>query len=450
MLGIQFLREGKLSGLEFMDFQSSNFAKELVEAIEPHITINRAEEDMLSSTVGDEILPIIEKYTGFKNITIKMMDEANFAVDVAYLSPNNILNMSGIENWIDTQDSNLSKWYASNKNKIFKGSIDYTKGKVSGAYAELPIVLYLGKPVHQLFSRKEVAKLQVPLSEMIAGCIAHELGHCFTACSTIDITANDNFVIRAALGALGATNTKEKRLTIIRSTASLLEASIEGKDNVEAIADKEDLGPEILIYFNALVSRRNTSRALSLGVAEMSSEVLADMYAIRMGFDRGIVATVSILSKTRVSTIFSAVGIVLFFISLIFAQFLLVAPLLYLMIVGGFTLMSTFFIYGVMSYSGGYNSPFRRYEDAIRQIIAKIKEVEMPAKDKLMLAERAARMLKECEALRPIIQGTVFDRLVGRMIQGADFKYQEFEHYSQAIANSELEILNARLGDLTV
>jgi len=174
------------------------------------------------------------------------------------------------------------------------------------------------------------------------------------------------------------------------------------------------------------------------------------MYAIRMGFDRGIVATVSILSKTRVSTIFSAVGIVLFFISLIFAQFLLVAPLLYLMIVGGFTLMSTFFIYGVMSYSGGYNSPFRRYEDAIRQIIAKIKEVEMPAKDKLMLAERAARMLKECEALRPIIQGTVFDRLVGRMIQGADFKYQEFEHYSQAIANSELEILNARLGDLTI
>lgn len=448
MFGISFLRQGRLAGLEFIDFQPNDFAKELCPAIEEHISTKNS-ESILNGTVGEAILPIIEKYTGFKNITVEMMNQANFMVDVGYMSPSNILNIKNIEQWFDVTDSTLSQWYAKNKGKVFKGMIDYKTGKVHGAYAELPIKLYLGRPVGDLFSRKEIQKLGVSIAEMIGGCIAHELGHCFSACSVIDTSANDNFVIRGALAALGAANTKEKRITIIRNTANLLESTVESKDGVDLMAAKEELNQEILIYFNALITRRNTRRALSMGVDEMSSEVLADMYAVRMGFDRGITATLKIFAGSRVSSIATTTGILCLFTSLIFFQLAVAAPVFYFVCMLGTSLFNFLFVYGIMSYSGDYNSPFRRFEDAVRQMIAKLKEVDMPIKDKAEFADRAAVLLKQCEEYRPIIAGTVIDRILGRIAQGSDYKYQEFEHFTQAIANSELAILNVKLANLT-
>jgi len=450
MFGIGFLRQGRLAGLEFIDFQPNDFAKELCAAIEEYVTINRAEETVLNEGVGDAILPIIEKYTGFKNITVEMMKEPNFMVDVGYMSPGNILNIQNIEQWYDVTKSTLGQWYAQNKSKVFKGAIDYKTGKVSGAYAELPIKLYLGRPIGELFNRKEVQKLKISEAEMVGGCIAHELGHCFSACSVIDTSANDNFVIRGALAALGAANTKEKRIAVIRNTASLMDAEIEAKDNVAAMAELEDdKVQEVLIYFNALITRRNSRRALSIGVAEMSSEVLADMYAVRMGFDRGITATLKIFAGSRVSSIATTTGIICLLTGMIMMQLALIAPIIYLVAMLGMSLFNFLFVYGVMSYSGEYNSPFRRLEDAVRQLIAKLKEVNMPTKDKVELAERAGALLKQCEEYRPIISGTVLDRLLGRLVNGSDYKYQEFEHFTQAIANNEMAILNVKLANLT-
>lgn len=449
MFGIDFLRQGKLSGLEFMDFVTNNFADELTAAIEPHVTINRAEETVLNGSVKEAILPVIEKYTGFKNITVEMMDFANFMVDVGYLSPGNILNIKGIEDWFDVTDSTLSQWYSKNKGKMFKGTIDYRTGKVGGAYAELPIKLYLGRPVGDIFKRSEVKKLNISVATMIAACIAHEMGHCFSACSTVDTTANDNFVIRGALATLGAANTKEKRVAVIRNAAVLLGGDINTRDNVEAMVEDEDRVNDIVIYFNALISRRNTRRALSLGVDQMSSEVLADMYAIRMGFDRGITATLKIFAAGRVGNIAQSTGVMSLLVAIAFIQFAPIAPLLYLGIIAAGFLVSFVFVYGVMSYSGDYNSPFRRFEDAVRQLIAKLKTMELTGKERLEIAERAAALLKQCEELRPIIAGTVLDRALGRLIQGSDFKYQEFEHFSQVIANNELEILNVKIANLS-
>lgn len=447
MLGIDFLRHGKRSGLEFIDFQNPGFKDELVAAIEPHV-MDKSGESVLQGSVKEDILPIIEKYCGFTNITVEMMNDANFMVDVGYLSPSNILNIKGIENWFDISESTLNQWYAKTKNKVFKGSIDYTTGKVAGAYAELPIKLYLGKPVGKIFSKKEIQKLSITIAEMIGGCIAHEIGHCFSACAMIDISANDNFVMRGALSALGAANTKEKRVTIIRNASNLLESEIESGDKVDLIAETEQ-PEEILIYFNALINRRNTKRALSMGVDEMSSEVLADMYAIRMGFDRGITATLKIFASKRVKDIFATTGYVMLVISGIFMQMLLVSPLVYLLVMMGMLTLTFTLIYGAFTYSGTYNSPFRRFEDSIRQMIAKLKEVDMSAKDKLQLAETIEILLKQCEKYRPIISGTVIDRMLGRVIQGSDYKYQEFEHFTQTIANNELEVLNTKLANLT-
>jgi len=443
MLGIDFLKQGKRSGLEFINFQNDDFRSALTEAITPHLV-----NGVLKGTVKDSILPVIEQYTGFKNISVEMMQQPNFAIDVGYFSPANILNIPGIDKYFDVTDTNLSNWYTKNKGKAFKGSIDYKTGKVYGAYAEVPLKLYLGTMVGVLFEKQKLDRYNVEQPEVTAGCIAHELGHAFFACAMVDITSNDNFIIRGALNALGAQPTSEKRVMVIRSVAGLLEATVDNKDDIETIAESSP--EETLIYFNALINRRNSARALSLGVATMSSEVLADVYAIRMGFDRGLIAGIAVMSSTRTSSILWGCGMTALFIGSMFFQLILVAGVTGIICWIAVTAPLMLLIYGVSSYSSAYNSPFRRYEDGIRQLIAKMKEVpNMSAKDKSKIAERAAILLRDCEKYRPIISGTFVDRMIGRIIQGADFKAQEFEHFTQAIANNEMAILDVKLNELT-
>lgn len=445
MLDIRLLRNGRRDGLEFIDFQNYDFAIALTAAVANHIKKEDGKEVLLG-TVAEEILPIIEKYTGFKNIKTNMINEANFMVDTGYMSPNNVLNIKNIEQWYDITETSLYNWYKKEKNKVFKGAINYSEGKVYGAYADIPIELWIGKPVYELFNSKEVQRLGCTLAEVVAACLCHELGHAFSAVAMIDVAANDNFVMRAALNALRREKTPSKRVIIIRDVSKLLEGTIETKDDIDKMGEHND--SEILVYFNALVNRRNSRRALSLGVADMSSEVLADVYALRMGFSKGLVVATHAFAKTRVSSIVFATWIAFVYFMLLMgvitgaAGFGVILALAFTM--GAFGL-----IYNAMSFSGSYNSPFRRFEDAVRQVIARLKEVkDMPPKEKADLAEFAATMLKECEKYKPFIAGTFIERFMGVLWHGGDFKASEFEHFTQAIANSELELLNINVSNL--
>lgn len=447
MLDISFLRNGGRGGLEFIDFQKNDYAKKLVAAIEPHLIEKNGVLTLQASVAGD-ILPIIEEYDGWKNITVEMMDDANFAVDVGFMSPNNILNIKNIDHWYDVTETTLHRWYAKNKSAVFKGRIDYRNGKVEGSYADLPIKLYLGRPVGHLFKNKDVQKLGITAAEAVAGCIAHEMGHCFFNASCIDTMANDNFVIRGALAHLGAVQDKEKRVLILRNAASLLDASVDKKDDLESIAGNDRV-EETVVYLNALVARRNTKRALSVGVAEMTSEVAADMFAVRKGFDRGIIATLSIFGGQRVKNILVMSSYMSFLIGALFINIGVVVPAVFLMFFATGAVFSFVLSYAVFSFSGTYNSPFRRFEDAVRQMIAKLKTVDMPAKDRLDLANTLTELLKQVEAYKPVIAGTFVDRFLGTLAQGGDYKRNEFEHFTQAIANSELEVLNVKINSLT-
>lgn len=443
MLGIDFLRQGKRSGLEFINFQNDDFKTALVEAVTPYVIDGR-----IKGTIKEAILPVINKYTGFDNISIEMMDVPNFAIDVGYMSPANILNIPNIEQHFDVTETNLSNWYAKQKNKIFKGSIDYKTGKVDGAYKSIPLKLYLGIPVGKLFDAQKLSRYNATLAETAAGCIAHELGHAFFACAMVDISSSDNFIIRGAINALGAQPTTEKKILVIRSVANLLEATIDSKDDITTVA--ESTPEETVIYFNALINRRNSRRALSLGVAEMSSEVLADVYAIRMGFDKGLIAGIAVMSSTRVANILTMIGLVGLFVGAIFLQTIFVAGMFGLMVYMSVCAPIFVLIYGTFTYSGSYNSAFRRFEDGVRQLIAKLKEVpDMSSKDRNELMTRIDILLKEIDKQRPIISGTFVDRMLGRVIQGADFKAQEFEHFTQSIANNELNLLNFKINALS-
>jgi len=85
-------------------------------------------------------------------------------------------------------------------------------------------------------------------------------------------------------------------------------------------------------------------------------------------------------------------------------------------------------------------------EDAIRQLIAKIKECkDMPGPEKTKLVDDISQLLKRLEQSRGFLDNTVIYRAIGWVFSGSDFKLREIEHFTQALTNNEMTVLAERL-----
>jgi hypothetical protein len=144
MIGIEFLRTKNVDGLEFLDFQNKSFASTLTNLFNEHI-IDVLGRKQLSATVEQELYKILNDYTGFRNIKLTLMDIGNLAIDVAYFSPRHILNSKMADRYAPMREMTMYKWFTKNGETIFNGGIDFTTGKVTGSFRDLPIrpVLFL-------------------------------------------------------------------------------------------------------------------------------------------------------------------------------------------------------------------------------------------------------------------------------------------------------------------
>ncbi|WP_228493063.1 hypothetical protein, partial [Pseudomonas aeruginosa] len=91
------------------------------------------------------------------------------------------------------------------------------------------------------------------------------------------------------------------RVIILKDTAAILDVPEAKLEELKSFANQED-GENYLLYYTKLLSQRNSRRSLSVGVPEMTSEVIADMYAIRMGFSKEVIAGISALVDRGVFT----------------------------------------------------------------------------------------------------------------------------------------------------
>lgn len=456
MISLNFLSPPKyLEGLEFMDFQNSNFFDELRRVIRDSLDEYQG-QTILTAGVENDLYTIIEKYTGFKNISLELENDGNLAVDVAYFSPKHVLNTEGIDFYFSVGQSTLGKWFQQHKNKIFKGDIDYATGKVSGAFAELPVKLYINRFVKETFPIEYLEKYKTTVADVLAACVVHEMGHIFGGCMMIMDTAKDNIVLRAAIENLKQTERTEDRVVIIKNAAALLDLDdVKDKDAL-AIANGEREKGDYLIYFTKMINNRNTNRCLSLGVPQMNSEVLADAYAIRMGCERGLMPALAILYESRKvvileSGIFMGVCISLFTIicfPMVFTGLSLAGLAAYTFLWMVFGWLLTYF---QLQYSWDYNSPHRRFDDAMRQLIAKFKEdKKLTSADKMKLIKDIDQLLKLNNSMKPLFDNTVVFRALGFIFNGgSDFKYNEFEHYTQVLANHEINLLGDKLANIT-
>jgi hypothetical protein len=452
MISIDFLKQSR-AGIEFIDFQTTRFYDVLAACIEKHISYDTGAA-VLKDSVSKELLAIVEEFTGFSNITIKYEDQGNLAVDTGYFSPKHVLNNEGVDQLMGITKTTLYRWFAENKVKMFKGTIDYTTGKVGGSFKTVPVNLHINKNLSVTFAPEKVAKHGVPLPGIIAGAIAHELGHVFGACMMLYTAASDNLVAKAALAHYKAAGRTEDRVVVLKDTAAILELDPAKIAELQAIAENPN-DDSFILYWNKLTVQRNSRRSLSVGVERMSSEVVADMYAIRMGCSKGIIAAISafvdigaitvitnsLLSATILTVLADITFLPLLISSASFTPFFVFSGLVF----------TTLFIadYFSRGYSGVYNADHRRFEDAIRQLIARLKE------DKRITAAEKAELTKDIEVLlelgksfKPWYDNTVIGRAMGWVFNGGDFKKQEIEHYTQVLTNHELNVFSIKLAAL--
>ena len=190
---------------------------------------------------------------------------------MAYFAPKHVLNTDGIEFYLSAGQSTLGKWFQQNKNKIFKGDIDYTTGKVSGAFAEVPVKLYINRFVKETFPPEYLEKYKTSVADVMAACVVHEMGHIFGGCMMVMETAKHHIGMRPAIEPLQRVERTEERVVIIKNAAALLDLDdIKDKDAL-AIAEGKGEKSDYLLYFTKMINNRNTNRCLSLGVPQMTS-----------------------------------------------------------------------------------------------------------------------------------------------------------------------------------
>lgn len=453
MLSMDFLTQ-RIEGMEIIDFQNDDFQRKLSTFIKNNIN----ELSVLSVQCGDGIKEIIKEFTNFSNVTIEFHDGSNFSVDVGYFSPNHIFNSAGLDLMLKNTETTLYKWFVASKDKVFKGSVDYRTGKVGGAFTTLPITIKIGTNLGATFSSDKIQKFGSPLHELTSAALVHELGHCYGGCALMATTAMDNFTAKAGLTFFRSRKLDDERVAVLQDMNALLQESPESINELKEIAAK-NTDESLVMYFNKLVARRNTSRALSLGVPVMSSEVVADLYAIRMGCGKALVAAVgTAVDQGIIVTSLNSLMAGVFYTVFTTVAF---APTIALLVALGFGaygvlmfMLMTFMLgtvtgYFFPGYSGVYNAGHRRFEDAMRQMIAKLKEVkDMPVKEKAQLLADIERFLVINNELKPWYENNVIRRFFGVLFSGSDFKKIETEHFTQALINSELNVLSARLQTL--
>lgn len=441
MIDISFLRPAKVGGMEFMDFQYTNFFDELSRAFDDVIVEGELKE------IPDEVLGLVRKYTGFSNIEINLVEVGNLAIEAGYLNPNNVFNIEDIEKYLPRSESTLYRWFTGNKQTFFKGTIDYQTGSVSGAYAELPFRLFVNSRLNTFLSKSFLDKYKASHGQALAAAFIHELGHAFGAIMMIHQSVYDAITVRTAVDFFTRAKTPKDRVTVIKDGYRLLDPDAKSDQKIESeIANAED-GNEFVIFLSKIASQRNLKRSLSLGVTKMNSEVVADAYSVRMGCGRSLAVAIGSITKN------SHLGqlVLTLLLSLMTAFYSASLSLT----VGGIMGVAALVVFSLLFYMGNntpdvYNSEHRRMTDILTQMIGKLKDNKfISAQDKQKYLGQIIETQKLIDENKPFIEGSVFQSMWMWLKSGSDAKLTNIEHYTSLIANSKTNVLSEQFNSLS-
>lgn len=435
MIDINFLKRPNppllnMRGTEFMDWQNnSTFYSDVVDALTAIYDPEKKEFDLIKSA-RDEIVGIIKKHTNM-SINLVVGEGMDFFIDAGYISTGNLLNIQGIEQWYDKKYTKISEAFKDLKKDVIKGWADPRTGKVEGDFKNINFNLTMSFDIGKYLDGNILLKYRVTVPQAVAAFILHECGHSWGGMLFISSKIIDNALLTQAIKTYNNESDTARKTTIIKETLKELEciSDVPGRD----------LAPdEIVVYFNKCVVTRDARRSLSLGVAEMTSEVLADAYAVRFGASLGLVSG---LASFGIPTIFGA------------ARSTLVASAI-LSIVFNFTFAGTWFTlfaitvlatqYSILT-PGTYDTPYRRIKTVLRENITALNDKTMPKSQKVEAIKSLRKMEELIEENKPFFESTAFQRTLGWIGSGSDFRKQDIENYTADLVGNKLALYSSDL-----
>lgn len=439
MLDITFLNKpnnfhANVAGLEFMDYQNGDLFRDLV----TYFNTDLVEKDgswMLQEhdRAAEALETIFMKHTG---ICLKLNKGSvpNAAVENGWFNPGNVLNIEGMEHWFSAGQSNIGNAFKVLKTDILKGWVDTSTGKVGGDYSKIEFNLYLNHYVNEFLRHKVLTRYKVTMQEALAAILIHECGHVFTAFLHVHRAVIDPIISTTAVKIIADGKIYGKqRVDVIKEAFKILECPQQVKDQ-----EVMDLSSEqLVVYFNKAIATRDMRRTLSLGVQTRSSEIYADLYSIRMGCGKALVAA---LASLPTLTVLRGINVLLATAIYMMATAVCHVPIAILAgLVSNLNLV--IFLSDLLLPSNDYDSHYRRMKTILRDYVIRINDFKtLDKRVKLKLLTDAKAIEKIVEDNKPFLESTAVQRFVGWITNGSDWKAQDFENYTDDLLAHSLSL----------
>lgn len=439
MLDITFLNKPKnfhveVGGLEFMDYQKGDLFQDLVTYLNTDL-IERDGQWVLQEhdRAAEALEAIFMKHTG---ICLKLSKDPvpNAAVESGWFNPGNVLNIPGIEQWLSAGQSNIGQAFKSLKTDILKGWVDTSTGKVGGDYSKVEFNLHLNTYINEFLDRKILTRYKATMQEGLAAFLIHECGHVFAGFLHVHRAVIDPILSTTAVKIIADGKLYGKqRVDVVKEAFKLLECpqQVKEQDIINLSAD------QLLVYFNKAIATRDLRRTLSLGVQSRSSEIYADLYSIRMGCGKSLVVALSSLPRDTGTLGFNMVAALS--VTMIAIAFCYVPVI----ILGGLAaaLQTIIFFSDMLLPDYTYDSRYRRLKTILRDYVVQLNDnTAMDKRTKIKLLADAKEMEKIIEESKPMLESTAIQRFFGWLLNGSDWKAQDFENYTDDLLAHTLSL----------
>lgn len=449
MLGIDFLNQRgpiTLAGQEFMDYQNKNLFRELSTFVADHseevfkpngdfagINFRKSKEDLT------KLSELIFNATGINLLVHAPLDMiGNMGVDSGFIKPGHIFNIKNIESILSSDESSIARAFRRLKTDCLNGWVDTSTAKIGGDFSKVQFNLYLGPVFEEFINRDVLRRYKIGIFDAVAAIIIHELGHIFTGFLLMQNQVFDTVMpTLAAKMIINGNIYGKQRVQIVNET--LKELGVSDRPDDKSIENAD--GPGLMIMFNKCIENRDLRRTLSLGTAGRGSEIYADLFAVRAGCPKALIAATYEISDTpilgRVAKVCMGLTIALS-CTVLFP----IAP-----IVG--MISAAFAIWRLddkINPQERYDSQYRRLKNILRDQAMHVNEADWLDKStKVTMIKEAKEMEKMIDDAKPFFEGTFMQRLVGWYFSGSDFKAQQFEHYTDELLGHTLSLYKEEL-----
>lgn len=443
MLGIDFLNPQRpitVAGQEFMDYQNKNLFKELSSLLEKGIEgvfvdgVYKGRNVRTDKEMLTKLEEVVFNETGI-NITVHPPGPHtdNMAIDAAFIKPGSILNSRMAEALLTVQDTTIGRAFRRLNTDVLTGWVDTAKARIGGDYSKIKFNLYLGPYIESFVSLKLLERYKMPIHEALAAIVIHELGHVFTGFLLMNNQVIDGIMPTLATKMIIDGNKYGKeRVTVVYET--LKELGVTERPSAEAIESAD--GPGLIVMFNKCIETRDIRRTLSLGSSGRSSEIYADLFAIRAGCPKAMVIGMAEVSNF---TLFGTMSRIAVSVSILAALLCFPATSVISLGIGAF--LGMFRLDNMLNPNDEYDSQYRRLKNVLRDHIIHLNEAKwLDSTTKAKMLKEAKELEKIVEEQKPALEGTAIQRLVGWYFSGSDFKAQEFEHYTDEVLAHNLSL----------